>query len=281
MASEAYQIGRSSLEALNSNQRRSNSSSSRRASSSSSSSSDNELAYDPGFEDPSNTYQRSSRELSSNSVADTPDLGFESSNEESKAYNRTNQKGFGNNSFNNIQVNVINTHKALQGLSSLDKFAITQNNGIDPITKKRVYTGAFKDSDQRNMLLGYKKINNSANGQTLTIHPDDYKKFGKKKLTALVKKANRLSIKKDYPLVFDGHNFMPDFIEYQKTKKAKHFWNKMKDKFYRVDKEKVKKKAFHPCVEKYECYVNQDYNIFNLHHLRYQKLKGKGYFRMD
>jgi hypothetical protein len=274
-SSEAYKSGRATFEALNLNQRSTNNG--RR---SSANSYDNELAYDPGFEDTSNNYRRPSRELSSSNISNTQDLGFESSNELSRSLNRTNQKDSVSNSFNNTQVNIINRNKALKSLGPVERFAVTKNNGIDLTTKKRLIGGNFKDSDQRNLLLGYKKIKNS-NGQDLTIHPDDYKKFGKKRLSALAKKANTTLFKKGYPMIFDGHSFMPDFIEYKKTKTAKYYWNKMKDKFYRVDKEKVKKNAFHPCVERYECYINSEYNIFRLHHLKYQKLKSKGYFKID
>jgi|GEM_PF-3748252 len=283
LASTAYQTGRSTLDALNSNRRRSSGGSKQVSSNSYS----NESAYDTDFEGSSNTYRRSKRELSSSDIensnsSELQDLSFQSSNELSRGFNRPTQKDFENNGssnrFNNIQVNVINRNNALKSLGSIERFAVTQNNGIDPVTKKRIYTGAFKDSKQRNTLLGYKKIANS-NGQTLTIHPDDYKKFGKKKLAALAKRANTLSIKKGYPLVFDGQSFMPDFIEYKNTKASKPFLNRMKNKFFKVDEEKLKESAFHPCVEVSECYANEDYNIFKLHHLRYQKLKRKGYFK--
>ena len=275
-SSEVYHAARSSFEALNANQRQNTSGRSRSGGATDS-------GFNSGYINSSSGTKRSSRELSSSSSNATnkqQDLGFVSSDELSGSFNRANQKDSSSSSFNNTQVNINNRNEALRGLSSLDRFAITQNNGIDPITKKRVTIGEFKDSDQRNTLLGYKKIANS-NGQTLTIHPDDYKKFGKKRLAALVKKANTLTIKKGYPLIFDGKNFMPDFIEYKKTKSAKYFLNKMKNKFYKVDEKKVKEISFHPCVEMSECYVNEDYNIFRLHHLKYQKLKSKGYFKLN
>ena len=146
----------------------------------------------------------------------------------------------------------------------------SQNTGGLKKNGKRQTTGSYESSDHRNLINGYKKTKKHL-GRTLTYHPDDLKKHGREKLLKMAKEAEKRT-KTGAPLVFDGVSFMPDFLEMQKSKKWKYYHDRMMKRFYKVDTEKVKKNAFHPCVLKHECYSNEDYNIFRLHHLRYQKL---------
>ncbi len=185
---------------------------------------------------------------------------------------------------NNMVVNVNNTTSNGQSggalASASPKVNVKSISGVDLRTGKRMTTGPFKSSDHRNLLLGFKKVNKF--GRSISIHPEDFKKYGEKKLSAMAESyIKKMNPKKGRDLVFNGVSFMTDFLAMQKTKEYQYHYNKMMRKFYKIDIDGVIKSAFHPCVLEYQCYSNPEYNIFKLHTFKVKKLIRKGYFKLD
>ena len=153
-----------------------------------------------------------------------------------------------------------------------------QNSGATPTNSNRGPRRSYASANERNLVLGYKKAKSGVAGGSgsLTYHPDDLKKYGKDEILRQASEA-RDKFGKDTPLLFKNGRFVRDYLEMKNRLAWRRHNIRQRNRLSGVfnSQKEQEAKSFHQCAIFGECYTEERYDIFRLHHFRAIKLIGE------
>ena len=126
---------------------------------------------------------------------------------------------------------------------------------------------SYTNSEERNLVLGYKKT--EKDGQSVTYPPSALSEEGRAQV--LVKLADaRKKFGNETPLLYKNGRFMRDYLEMKNRLAWRRHNLRQRNRLSGIFNSAAEQeaKSFHPCAEFGECYSEEKYNIFKLHHFK-------------